>query len=232
MTTQPTSDWYVRLLKNMMYKKILVFDLDGTLINSHNDIIDSFNYAFKKNKCKKIGKNFFLINANKGSKYFINKNLSIKEKYKIESINDDFIFHYKKNCLNKTKVKIGVKNFLKWSAKTYINVISTNKSELLSKKILKKLKLIKYINKVFGNDTLNYQKPDIKHLKKILKIFKIKNKDDCYFFGDSDVDSIMATKSKVNFIFVDGGYISSEKKVTKNNIIKNFKNARTVLLNI
>ena len=232
MTIQLILDWSEKLLKNTMYKKILVFDLDGTLINSHNDIIDSFNYAFKKNKCKKIGKSFFLINANKGSKYFINKNLTIKEKYKIEKINNDFIHHYKKNCLNKTKVRTGVKNFLKWSAKTYINVISTNKSEFLSKKILKKLNLIKYIKKVFGNDTLNYQKPDTRHLKKILKIFKIKSKDDCYFFGDSDVDSNMATKSKVNFIFVDGGYISSEKKVTKKNTIKNFKNARTTLLNI
>ena len=215
-----------------MYKKILVFDLDGTLINSHDDIIDSFNYAFKKNKCKEIGKNFFLINANKGSKYFINKNLPVNEKYKINTINNDFIKHYKKNCLNKTKVKIGVKNFLKWSSKRYINVVSTNKSEFLSRKILKKLKLIKYINKVFGNDTLNYQKPDTRHLKRILEIFKIKSKNDCYFFGDSDIDSIMATKSKINFIFVDGGYISSEKKVAKRNTIKNFKNARTILLNI
>ena len=130
----------------MMYKKILVFDLDGTLINSHNDIIDSFNYAFKKNKCRIIDKKFFLINANKGSKYFIIKNLADNEKYKMELINSDFIYHYKKNCLNKTKVKTGVKNFLKWSAKSYINVISTNKSEFLSKKILKKLKLTKYIN--------------------------------------------------------------------------------------
>ena len=216
----------------MMYKKILVFDLDGTLINSHNDIIDSFNYAFKKNKCRIIDKNFFLINANKGSKYFIIKNLADNEKYKMESINSDFIYHYKKNCLNKTKVKTGVKNFLKWSANSYINVISTNKSEFLSKKILKKLKLIKYINKIFGNDTLEYQKPDPRHLKKILKIFKIKNKEDCFFFGDSDIDSIMAKKSKVKFIFVDGGYVSSDKKILKNYIIKNFKNARTALLNI
>ena len=42
----------------------------------------------------------------------------------------------------------------------------------------------------------------------------------------------MAKKSKVKFIFVDGGYVSSDKKIVKNYIIKNFKNARTALLNI
>ena len=72
---------------------------------------------------------------------------------------------------------------------------------------------------------------DLKKRKYIIE-GKIKSKNDCYFFGDSDIDSIMATKSKINFIFVDGGYISSEKKVAKRNTIKNFKNARTILLNI
>lgn len=59
-------------------KALLIFDLDGTLIESKKDIINSFNYAFKKNKIKKIDNNFFLKNCNKGSIYFIKKNLKLK----------------------------------------------------------------------------------------------------------------------------------------------------------
>ena len=41
-----------------MPKKIIIFDLDGTIINSSRSIISSFNYAFKKFKIKKINNNF------------------------------------------------------------------------------------------------------------------------------------------------------------------------------
>ena len=59
--------------KNLINKGLLIFDLDGTLIDSKKDIINSFNYAFKKNKLDLIDNSFFLKNASKGSTYFIKK---------------------------------------------------------------------------------------------------------------------------------------------------------------
>ena len=50
----------------MINKGLLIFDLDGTLIDSKKDIINSFNYAFKKNKINEIDSTFFLKNANRG----------------------------------------------------------------------------------------------------------------------------------------------------------------------
>ena len=183
-----------------MSKNLLVFDLDGTLINSKKDIIKSFNYAFNKNNCKKIDTKFFIQNANKGSIYFIRNNLKKNETFKLKKINYDFTKHYKNNCINTTKPRKGVKYFLNWSSKRYINVISTNKPKSLSKKILKKLDLLKYVDEIFGVDSLKYKKPNPKHLKKILNIYKI-NCQNCIFFGDSDVDWEMAKKLSVKFNF-------------------------------
>ena len=48
--------------------KNIIYDLDGTLINSQKDIIKSFNYIFKKNKIStRINYKFFVENANLGS---------------------------------------------------------------------------------------------------------------------------------------------------------------------
>ena len=58
----------------MKKKKLLIFDLDGTLINSKKDILISFNYSFKKNNFKTVNNYFFLKNAGLGSKYLIKKN--------------------------------------------------------------------------------------------------------------------------------------------------------------
>ena len=55
-----------------MKKNILVFDLDGTLIKSKKDIIESFNLALKKYQIK-IDDSFFLKNSSLGSFYFLKK---------------------------------------------------------------------------------------------------------------------------------------------------------------
>ena len=52
----------------------IIYDLDGTIINSSKDIVNSFNYAFKVNNLKiRIDNKFFINNANLGSRYFIKK---------------------------------------------------------------------------------------------------------------------------------------------------------------
>jgi phosphoglycolate phosphatase-like HAD superfamily hydrolase len=54
-------------IKNFINKGLLIFDLDGTIIDSKKDIINSFNFAFKKNNLKLINEAFFLKNASRGS---------------------------------------------------------------------------------------------------------------------------------------------------------------------
>ncbi len=212
-----------------MNKKLLVFDLDGTLINSKNDIIRSFNHSFRKNQCKSIDQKYFIKNANRGSKFFIKKNLKKDELHKLKKINIDFQNYYRENCTKTTKARFGAKFFLKWSSKKFINVISTNKPKYLSKKIIQTLGLSNYIDNVFGVNTLKFNKPNPKHLKKILDIYKI-NEKQCVFFGDSEVDWIMSKKLGVDFFLISKGYLSKKIKINKNNKIKNFFEAKKKLL--
>ena len=121
--------------------KNIIYDLDGTLINSQKDIIKSFNYIFKKNKIStRINYKFFVENANLGSKHFINKALTNK-KFNLIKIQRDFTNYYNKNYYQNTNLKAGAYHFLKLAFnKNYQNILCTNKKEDTAKKILKNIR--------------------------------------------------------------------------------------------
>ncbi len=210
---------------------LFIFDLDGTLINSKKDIINSFNFAFKKNNIKKIRNSFFNSNASKGSKYFIKKNLKNKNNNNlINIINSDFLIHYKKNCLKTTVCKEGVLDFLRKNKKKNFFVISTNKKEIISKKICKKLGIFKYLHKIYGSDTLSYKKPSKKYLSEIIKNYNIK-KSKILVFGDSEVDYTLSSHYNLKYILISNGYTKQKSSQIKHDLlIKNFTN-RTQLIN-
>ena len=81
-----------------MTKRLLVFDLDGTLINSKDDIIRSFNQSLEKTNLK-IDEKYFIKNVNRGSRFFIKKNLKKDELHKLK-INIDFQKYYSKIAQN------------------------------------------------------------------------------------------------------------------------------------
>jgi phosphoglycolate phosphatase len=204
-----------------MKKKILIFDLDGTLIQSKKDIIESFNLALKRYQIK-INNSFFLKNSSLGSFYLLKK-IFRSNKKKINITLDDFRKIYYKNCTKNTKLTPGVKKFLKRAVNNnYINVVSTNKSLKLSIKILKYFGLLKYFNKIYAFDNSNFKKPDKRHIINILSDFKVIPQNAAYF-GDSQIDSKMSISGRVKFILLKNGYTDlPQSKIYKNKLIKDF----------
>ena len=208
--------------KNLINKGLLIFDLDGTLIDSKKDIIKSFNYAFKKNKLDLIDNSFFLQNASKGSAYFIKKNIKKVNlrNISITKINKDFINHYSKNCTQNTVYKKGLIRFLKQSKKKYINIISTNKKKAIAQKICKNLKIIEYFDEIYGSDTLLTKKPSKKYLDEILKKYNVK-KSKIAIFGDSEVDYKLSYHYKIKYILMKNGYTKKNFWEIKHNLLIN-----------
>ena len=190
--------------------KNIIYDLDGTLINSSKDIINSFNYAFKINNLKtKVNKQYFLNNANLGSKYFI-QNAKKKKKINIQKVQLDFQKHYDFNFYKHTTLKDGVKEFLKFTKKkNYTNILCTNKKEKIATKILKKYKIYNYFNFIIGYDTFKETKPEFKFVKKIFKIFQL-DRLHTIMIGDTEVDSIMAKRAKIKFFLIKNGYTKNK----------------------
>ena len=212
--------------KNLPNKGLLIFDLDGTLIDSKKDIINSFNHAFKKNKLDLIDNTFFLKNASRGSTYFVKKNIKKgnSQNISINKINNDFISHYSKNCVKNTKCKKGLIKFLKKSKKKYINLISTNKKQAIAQKICKKLKIFSYFEEIFGSDSLLNKKPSKKHLDEILKKYNFK-KSKVLIFGDSEVDYKLSSHYRIKYILIKNGYTNKKSnEITHNLLINDYKN--------
>ena len=97
--------------------KNIIFDIDGTLVETSEDIIDSLNaslmnFGFKK----KINFTKFKKVANKGSIHMIKEVLG-KNNKKEKEINNFFLKYYETNICNKSKLKRNVLDFLKFCKK-------------------------------------------------------------------------------------------------------------------
>ena len=110
--------------------KNIIFDIDGTLADTSDDIIDALNFSLKKfGFKKKINLTGFKKVANKGSLYMIKEVLGEGSK-KNEEINDFFLRYYRSNICRKSKLKTHVLDFLKFCKKKNIQLlVSTNKLE-------------------------------------------------------------------------------------------------------
>lgn len=200
----------------------IIYDLDGTIINSSKDIVNSFNYAFKVNNLKiRIDNKFFINNANLGSRYFIKKATKGK-KINILKLQNDFQKYYELNFYKNSNLKKGVRKFLKFTKKKkYVNILCTNKKEQTAVKILKKYKIYNYFKFIVGYDTFKEKKPEPKFIKKIYKKFKLQ-KTNTIMIGDTEVDSMLAIRAKIKFFLVEKGY-TNKKDFFYNFKFKNFE---------
>lgn len=187
--------------------KNIIFDLDGTLAETYKDIIFSVNYALRKAKIKKkINLIIFKQIANLGSITMFKKILFKYDKTTIYEVNNIFINHYTKNICIRSKLKKNILFFLKRCKRNKVKLfVSTNKNNIVAKILLKKLKIIKYFKYIIGFNTYKYKKPSPLHLKAICERFNLK-KEEILYVGDTEIDSIMASKYRVKFVLITNGY--------------------------
>lgn len=181
--------------------KAIVFDLDGTLINSSLTVLDILNQIRRKylNKkkinLKKISK-FLSI----GGKILIKKTLQIKKEKEIISYLKIFRHIYLSKKFNTQDIFPNVINFLKRLKKKNIKIIiCTNKNSKLVKKILNESPFRKYVNFFVTSDMVNSYKPDKVFLDFIFKKTNI-SKDNLLYIGDSQIDLKLCNDCNINFL--------------------------------
>ena len=186
----------------------ILFDLDGTIINTAPDLMSAHNHVMKKfgHPVKELGEIKNL--AGKGAWMMMQRSFKKEvtdEKIKKEMTNE-FIDFYSKNIANDSKPINGIFEFLDWAKTKNISMaICTNKQERLAVDLLKKLKLFDYFEYVAGSDTFNFNKPDPRHLTDVVEIIGGDLKK-TIMVGDSEVDEMAATNAKLPFVLVADGY--------------------------
>ena len=217
----------------MSQKYTVLFDLDGTLVDTAPDLMVAHNHVMKKfgynerdfSEIKKL--------AGGGSRTMLKKSihaiaeLSGKIKKTDEKMEEEmtkeFIDFYSKNINTKSKLITGVIEFLDWCKNNSITMaVCTNKQEHLSIDLLKKIKIYHFFDYVAGGNTFNYNKPNPKHLTDTLEIIG-GNVKKTIMVGDSETDSNAAKAANIPFVLIEGGY--TEKKIDEiyhDHLVKDF----------
>ena len=200
-------------------KKLIIFDLDGTLVDSQTDILIANNLTLQKFGYKTISYNKVKSIIGQGIMGNIIKSLAIQKvkasNQQKQDMYDYFFSYYKKNVYVKSKPYPGIKNLLNKLQKNYKLAVCSNKLEKLTKIVLQKSDLKKYFDFVAGGDTFKFKKPHPSVLNNVVKKFKI-NKKDALFVGDSEHDYHAAQNSKIDFCLKQGGYTNKKISFFKN----------------
>jgi phosphoglycolate phosphatase len=206
----------------MTQKFTILFDLDGTLVDTAPDLMKAHNHVMKKFGYKTKTTDEIRAIVGKGARTLIGRSIwgqAKKEFSKIEDQNvkdemvKEFIDYYGKNIINESKLINGVEEFLKWCSSKKISMgVCTNKQEHLAIDLLKKIKIYNYFEYVAGGNTFEVCKPDPKHLTNIVEILNGDLKK-TLMIGDSENDTIPAKEASIPVILLDNGY--TEKNVAE-----------------
>ena len=203
----------------------ILFDLDGTIVNTAPDLMAAHNHVMKKfgHTQKKLED----IKSLAGKGAWVMMQRSFKEEIKNENIKKEmtkeFIDYYAKNIDRNSKPLKGVIEFLNWAKSKNIYMgICTNKQERLAIDLLKKLDMYKYFGYIAGSDTFPFNKPDPRHLTDVIEIIGGDLKK-TIMVGDSEVDANSAHNANLPFVLVKDGYTEkSEKEIKHDELISDF----------
>ncbi len=173
--------------------KLLIFDLDGTLIDSRQDIVLSVNRAFLKNGFPEMEHALIGGEIGRGSEYLFRRLLGGDTSTEvIQSLSSRFREYYWRHLVDHTYVYPGVRETLAYYAETP-KVIVTNKTQVLADRIVDELRLRENFEAVFGFEAFSTQKPDSGPVSEVCRRWKIETRD-AIMIGDSVFD-LMAGKA-------------------------------------
>ena len=206
----------------MTQKFTILFDLDGTLVDTAPDLMNAHNHVMKKfGYVTKTGDEIKAL-IGKGAGAMISKSMWQSAKKELKTINEkkikdkmvkEFTNFYGKNILVESRLINGVKEFLIWCKSKNISLaVCTNKQEHLAVDLLKKIGINSFFEFVAGHNTFSYCKPDARHLTDVIEILGGDLKK-TIMIGDSDVDAQSAINASLPFVLVENGY--TDKKVNE-----------------
>jgi phosphoglycolate phosphatase len=156
---------------------LLIFDLDGTLVDSLDDIVGSVNFTLSEMGLKQLERPQIRSYVGDGIKTLIARAVGTQEPVTeelVEKARKIYYEHHEVHCLDHVRMYPNVLEVMEHFASKKKAVVS-NKSERFTKKILEGLGLASYLDLIVGGDTLSDKKPNpivIEHAVSLLKVSK------------------------------------------------------------
>ena len=188
----------------------IVFDLDGTLVDTAPDLVDTLNFTLNENGLPEVAYETARRLIGGGARTMLERALVLEGRAAaladIDDLYESFVAHYAEHIADRSRPFPGVERALdNLAAAGYMLAVCTNKLEWLSKKLLDALQLSRRFAAICGQDTFGIQKPD----PQIFRATVMRAGGDparAIMVGDSITDISTARAAKVSVIAVDFGY--------------------------
>ena len=223
----------------MTQKYTILFDLDGTLVDTAPDLMNAHNHVMKKYGYPTKSTEEIRNLVGQGAGAMLGRSIWGQAKKEFGKINDkkikeemvnDFVNFYGKNIVNESTLINGVMEFLKWCKEKNISMaVCTNKQEHLAIDLLKKIGINDFFEYVAGHNTFDYCKPDPRHLTSVIEILG-GDVEKSLMIGDSETDANAAKAASIPVILLENGYTEKNtNEIYHNHLIKDFIGVKKIV---
>lgn len=193
-----------------MRYKLAVFDMDGTILNTLEDLTDSTNYALKVNGLPERTIDEVRRFVGNGIRLLIERAVPADtDKELTDKVFDTFKEYYKTNCAVKTRPYDGIKDVLLELRKAgCLTAVVSNKADFAVQDLCKD-----YFDNLFdfaiGEREGIKKKPAPDSVFEVLSKLNVE-KDNAVYIGDSDVDFATSVNAGMDVIMVGWGFRDEE----------------------
>lgn len=193
-----------------MQKPAIIFDLDGTLLDSNRDLVPALNHATELFDLPPIEVEDVGHVVGQGARMMIRRAFSFHgralDKNDEDTMLERFLAYYEAHICDKTVFFPGCLTALdRLASQGFELMVCTNKFEHLARKLLQELGALHRFSAVTGGDTFGFKKPDGRHLTETLHRGGAETAG-AIMVGDTVNDIAAAQDAGLSSIVVDFGY--------------------------
>jgi phosphoglycolate phosphatase len=184
--------------------KLILFDLDGTLVNTSEDLTHALNFALNPFGLKELAVEDTIKLVGEGITRLIEKALGSERVHQRGEATQRFLDYYSKHLTDCSIIYPGVPETLE-KLHNFKKAVISNKREDLSIKLLSALGLLNYFNMVVGSDTTSEKKPSAIPVFHIMKELHV-TPEQAVIVGDSNFDIEAGKNAGIKTIAVTYGF--------------------------
>lgn len=194
----------------MQHPQAILFDLDGTLLDTARDLGNALNAVLRDKKLTEIHYAQYRPVASNGAKGMLELGFgNLLANYDFELLRQQFLDHYQQNICADTIAFEGVDVLLDYLTVNHISWgVVTNKPAKLTAELLTYFKIFEQCQVVVSGDTLTERKPHPAPLLHAAELINIKP-EQIWYVGDAERDIQAAKAAGMTSVLAEYGYIEA-----------------------
>ena len=193
-----------------MKYKLAIFDMDGTILSTLDDLANGVDYALRENGLPARSKQETRAALGRGVRFLIEQSVpDVLSDVEISKVEEDFLKYYKVHSMDNTRPYDGIVELIKEVRASGIKTaVVSNKIDSAVKELCANF-FEGAFDVAYGERVGIPRKPDPKPINAIIDEFGL-SKNEVVYIGDSEVDLLTANNAKIDHIIVTWGFRDRE----------------------